>query len=111
MAIKKTIKEPNGVTLSYHRIALVNAQVNQQFTILVESYIDDTCRQYEKDYINGMIDGEPIFPYTKSEYISFDYNSYPDIFSGNVIVKAYEWLKMQEKYKDATDIWEVIREW
>lgn len=104
MAIKKTIKESNGVTLSYHRIALVNAQVNQQFTILVESYIDENCRQYEKDYINGRIDGEPTFPYTQSEYISFDYNSCPDMFNGNVVVKAYEWLKLQEKFKDAENV-------
>jgi hypothetical protein len=50
MALNKTIVSKNGVTLTYHRISLVNVQVNQQITILVESYIDADGRKKEKDY-------------------------------------------------------------
>ena len=39
MALSKTIKTNNGVTLSYHKISMINVQVNQQITLLVESGI------------------------------------------------------------------------
>ena len=79
-------------------------QVNQQITILVESYVDEPGRRYEKDYAQGLIRGEPNFPYTQSEYISFDYDINSDFFAGNIVEKAYEWLKKQEEYMDSTDI-------
>ena len=104
MAIKKKITEKNGVTLSYHKISMINVQVNQQVTILVESYIDESGRQYEKDYAKGLLEGEPTFPYTNAEYINIPYDENTELFTGNITKKAYEWLKMQEKYKDATDI-------
>ena len=104
MAIEKKITEKNGVTLSYHKISMINVQVNQQITILVESYINETGRQYEKDYAQGLIEGEPSFPYTNEEYINIPYNESMELFAGNITKKAYEWLKTQEKYKDAIDI-------
>ena len=61
MALSKTIKTNNGVTLSY-MISMINVQVNQQITLLVESYIDESGRQYEKDYAQGLTEGEPTFP-------------------------------------------------
>ena len=104
MAIVKEITEKNGVVLSYHKISMINVQVNQQITILVESYIDEKGRQYEKDYSQGLIEGEPTFPYTNAEYINIPYNESMELFAGNITKKAYEWLKTQEKYKDAMDI-------
>ena len=104
MAIEKKITEKNGVTLSYHKISMINVQVNQQVTILVESYIDESGRQYEKDYAQGLVEGEPTFPYTNAEYINIPYDESMELFAGNITKKAYEWLKKQEKYKDAIDI-------
>lgn len=106
MAIVKEITEKNGVVLSYHKISMINVQVNQQITILVESYIDEKGRQYEKDYARGLIEGEPTFPYTNAEYINikYEYDESMELFTGNITKKAYEWLKTQEKYKDAIDI-------
>ena len=104
MALSKTIKTNNGVALSYHKISMINVQVNQQVTILVESYIDESGRQYEKDYSQGLVEGEPTFPYTNAEYINIPYNESMELFAGNITKKAYEWLKKQEKYKDAMDI-------
>lgn len=104
MALSKSIKTENGVVLSYHKISMINVQVNQQITILVESYINETGRQYEKDYAQGLIEGEPTFPYTNAEYINIPYNETTELFAGNITKKAYEWLKTQEKYKDAIDI-------
>lgn len=104
MAIVKEITEKNGVVLSYHKISMINVQVNQQVTILVESYIDESGRQYEKDYSQGLVEGEPTFPYTNAEYINIPYNESMELFAGNITKKAYEWIKTQEKYKDAIDI-------
>lgn len=104
MALSKSIKTDNGVVLSYHKISMINVQVNQQITILVESYINENGRQYEKDYAQGLIEGEPTFPYTNAEYINIPYNETMDLFNGNITKKAYEWLKTLDKYKGATDI-------
>lgn len=104
MALKKVIKKSNGVSLTYHRIAMVKVDVNQQITVLVESYVDEDGRNYEKEYAEGAIIGEPAFPYTKGDYMSFDYDESDEIFSGNVIQKAYEWLKKQPDFVGAEDV-------
>lgn len=97
MALKKKIQKPNGVVLEYHRIAMVKIDVNQQCTILVESYLNEDGREYEKSYARGEIE-EPVFPYTSAEYINLDYDE-------NMNVKnAYEWLKQQPEYEGAEDV-------
>lgn len=103
MALKKKIKANNGVELSYHRVAMIKIDTNQQVSVLIESYIDEGGRQYEKDYAAGLIEGEPVWPYIDAEYINFDYDESHAIFSGNVIVNTYNWLKTTEKFKDAED--------
>lgn len=103
MALEKIIKKSNGVTLSYHRIAMVKVDVNQQVTVLVESYIDEEGRNYEKEYAEGNIIGAPTFPYTQCEYMSFDYDENDDLFSGNVVQKAYDWLKNQPEFIGSED--------
>ena len=55
MALKKVIKKTDGVTLAYHRIAMVKVDVNQQITVLVESYVDEDGRNFEKRYAAGEI--------------------------------------------------------
>ena len=112
MALNKTIVSKNGATLTYHRISLVNVQVNQQITILVESYIDADGRKKEKDYAKidhtETLQGEDYaFPYVESEYISFNYDENSEMFKGNIVQKAYHWLKKQEKFKNAKDVLEV----
>lgn len=97
MALMKKIKKPNGLVLEYHRIAMVKIDTNQQCTILVESYLNEDCREYEKSYARGEIQN-PIFPYTDNEYVSFDYDE-------NMSVKnAYEWLKQQPDFEGAEDV-------
>lgn len=98
MALKKKIKHANGVELNYHRIALLSIDTNSQTTMLIRSYIDEEGRNYEKRYANGEIAGEPSFPYTVSEYRSFDYDEKMNIEN------AYELLKQQPDFKDAEDI-------
>lgn len=111
MALEKPIVTDRGVTLAYHRIALVNVQVNQQITLLVESYIDLNGRQKAKDYAkidhSKTLAQEFVHPYSESEYISFEYDENSELFKGNIVQKAYNWLKNQEKFKGAKDILEI----
>lgn len=98
MALKKKIKMQNGLELEYHRIALVTIDVNNQITVLRHSYLNEEARQYEKDYRDGLIEGEPIFPYVDYEYMSMEYKDGMDIQG------AYEWLKEQPGFKDSEDV-------
>lgn len=98
MALFKEITKPNGLTLSYHRIAMVKIDTNQQTSILIHSYLNENARQYELDYAAGKIEGEPTFPYVDAEYRSFEYDSLMSI--GN----AYEWLKHQPDFIGAEDV-------
>ena len=103
MALEKIIKAQNGVSLSYHRIAMVKVDVNQQITLLVQSYIDEDGRDFEKRYAAGEIEGKPTFPYTQGNYISFDYDEKTEMFSGNVVQKAYDLLKSHPDFIGAED--------
>lgn len=99
MALKKLVVAPNGIPLDYHRVAMVKIDTNQQCTILVHSYLNESARQYELDYENGKIEGEPTFPYVDAQYIVCDYS--PDM----TVSKAYEWMKENiAEFKDAEDI-------
>lgn len=102
MAIKKKVIASNGVVTEYHRIALIQMEVNQQNTILVHSYLSEDGRQIEKDYANGKYNdidfGMMEWPYVEATYHNCDYDG------DMTISKAYEWLKTLSEYKDAEDI-------
>jgi hypothetical protein len=105
MELKKNIKRKNGIEMEYHRIAMIKVETNQQITILLESYLNDEGRQFMKDFTAGLIKEQEItFPYTEGDYISFDYDTDPEMFKGNIIQKAYNWLKKQESFIDAEDV-------
>lgn len=103
MALNKKITAANGIELNYHRIALINIDINQQITILVRSYLNEDARNYEKDYAAGLIK-EPVFPYTMAEYKHIDFNEAADILKGDIITAAYNWLKNQPEYIGAEDV-------
>lgn len=104
MALQKTIKKENGVQVSYHRIAMIKVDLNQQITLLVESYVDEEGRNYEKKYAEGKISGEPTFPYTDGDYIHIDYDESLSMLKGELIKEAYDWLKQQPDYVGSVDI-------
>ena len=104
MAIKIPIKKANGITLNYHRISLINIDMNNQITILINSYVDEAGRQYEKDYANGLIDGEPTFPYSVGEYIHTEYSEGKTMLIGDITANVYKWLKSLADYKGAEDV-------
>lgn len=102
MALKKRIKKRTShgfdIELNYHRIALLNIDVNNQITILRHSYLKEEDREYEKAYARGEIEGEPTFPYVEAEYMNYDYEDGVDI------KKAYELLKSEPGFETAEDV-------
>lgn len=104
MAIQISVKADNGVVLSYHKISLINIEVNQQVTILVHSYIDEEGRQYDKDYEQGKIIGDPVFPYMSDKYIHIQWDNIGSLLSGNLIENAYGWLKTLPEYLGGIDV-------
>lgn len=92
---------PNGLTLEYHRIAMITNEINQRTTLLVESYISEESRQIEKDYANGKFNDNPDafrLQYTDSQYMQLEYDG------EMTIEKAYEWLKTLPEYEGAEDV-------
>ena len=100
MALKKKIQKPNGLTLEYHRIAMVKIDTNLQCTILVDSYLNQESRLYEKNLIKNGLGKNDTFPYVNSEYISFEYDESMNIKN------AYEWLKNRPGYEGSEDVFE-----
>lgn len=102
MAIKKEVTADNGIITEYHRIALMSIDVNQQNTILVNSYLSEDGRQIEKDYAAGLYDdleeGMMKFPYVSAQYINCDYDE------NMTISRAYEYLKTLPQFIGAEDI-------
>lgn len=102
MAIKKTIKMPNGIVTEYHRIGMIKIDVNQETTILVYSYLSEDGRQVEKDYAAGKykdVDSGLIpFPYYNAEYLNAPYDA------DMTIRKAYEYLKSLPKFEGAENV-------
>lgn len=87
----------NGVSLEYHRIALLTVDVNNQITILRHSYLNEEGREYERAYARGDIEGEPTFPYVDAEYIAVEYVDDMNIKT------AYEYLKTLPQFEGAVD--------
>ena len=97
MALQKTIQQPNGLVLDYHRIAMVKIDTNEQCTILVYSYLSEDARAQEKVCLANLA-VDTILPYYAYEYMSFPYDE------SMSIKKAYEWLKKQPKFEGAEDV-------
>lgn len=98
MALKKSMTSENGVPISYHRVVMVKTDVNQQVTILLHSYINETGRDYEIAYMSNEIEGEPTFPYVEARYLSFSYD--PDM----TVAKAYKTIKSLAEFEGAEDV-------
>ena len=91
MALKKAIKQRDGVTTNYHRIMFLQQTINRQNSIAVLSYVDDEARKGE---INDTL--EP--PYMIS-------TTYETSYNGDMTVeKAYEYLKTLPVFENAEDV-------
>lgn len=91
MALKKEIKQADGVTTNYHRIMSVTITTNRQNSIAVFSYVDDDSRDAEKGDVMTQ-------PYIKAVTYETDY-------SPNMSIEtAYEYLKTLPQFEGAIDV-------
>lgn len=90
MALSKAIRQSDGVTTNYHRIAFIQITTNRQNSIAVFSYVDEESRRND--------DNPEFSPYCKSI-------TYETSYSPNMTVElAYEYLKTLPEFEGATDI-------
>lgn len=89
MALLKTIKQPDGVTTTYHRVLFVDSMINSHVSIAVLSYIDEEGRNNDS-------------PESRAYKVS---TSYEIEYEKNMTVeKAYQYLKSLPEFEGATDI-------
>lgn len=90
MALKKTIRQEDGVTTNYHRILFIQKTINQQNSIAVLSYVDEESRECEQT--------SEIRPYRKSTTYETAYNE--EMTPEN----AYEYLKTLPEFEGAENV-------
>ena len=95
MALYKSIEKPNGVVLSYHRVANISSQVNQGTTIIVVSYISQDKRN---DEVAALKAGEAMDVFMESSFYQTEYSD------GMTASKAYEHLKTLEDFQGSQDV-------
>lgn len=112
MAILKKVKLDNGIELNYHRITSLKMITNLSNNIEISSYINEEQRLKEKEYqklqlknIEEKLTGkekeklnEGINVFIRTEYINIDYDN------DMTIIKAYDYLKTTDKFKNSKDI-------
>lgn len=90
MALCKPIRQPDGVTTTYHRVAFVQITTNRQNSIVVFSYVDESSRKDD--------DSLDMSPYCTAV-------TYETTYSPNMSIElAYEYLKTLPEFEGATDI-------
>lgn len=89
MALKKEIRQDNGVVTNYHRILFIQSIINSHTSISVLSYIDEDGRKQENTE-------KP--PYK----IAITYCT--DYIENMTVKKAYEYLKTLPEFEGAEDI-------
>jgi hypothetical protein len=90
MALHKAIRQSDGVTTNYHRIAFVQLATNSHCSIAVFSYVDDESRHETHT--------EDFQPYCRSVTYETEYDE------TMTVAKAYEYLKTLPQFEGATDI-------
>lgn len=91
MALKKEVRQYDGVVTNYHRISLLTQSINRCTSIAVLSYVDGEAREGEKDSTLPQ-------PYQTS--VSYEMKYDPTM----TIESAYEYLKTLPQFEGAVDI-------
>lgn len=89
MALKKEIRQSDGVVTNYHRILYIQSTINSHDSIAVVSYVDEIGRIMEN---NG---GRP---YRAAVTYEKEYEE------NMTIEDAYKYLKTLSEYEDAENI-------
>ena len=91
MALRKEIRQEDGVTTSYHRILYLMQTVNRQTSIAVVSYVDETARIDEQNAVIGQ-------PYKQATTYEIAYDA------TMTIEKAYDFLKTLPQFENAENV-------
>ncbi len=91
MAIKKEIRQDDGVTTSYHRILYLDTTINSHNSIAVVSYIDSAARAAEQGNAEQQ-------PYMRAITYETDY------VENMTVEQAYDYLKTLPEFEGAEDI-------
>lgn len=91
MALKKDIRQDDGVTTTYHRVLFLQSVINSHNSIAVLSYVDEASRL---DETNGTI----AQPYRKSVTYEIAYD--PSM----TVESAYAYLKTLPQFEGAEDV-------
>lgn len=90
MALRKEIKQPDGIVTNYHRVLFVQITTNRQNSIAVLSYVDDASRSSERT--------SESYPYVVS--ITYETTYDPNMS----IEQAYNYLKTLPEFEGAEDV-------
>lgn len=91
MALKKAIRQDDGVTTNYHRISYLNISTNRCNNIAVLSYVDEEARTNEQGENSSQ-------PYHKAVTHIAPYD--PEM----TIETAYNYLKSLPQFEGAEDV-------
>ena len=91
MALRKEIKQEDGVVTAYHRILSIDSMINKMVSIIVLSYVDESSRQTENDGVR---------PYRVGITYQKDYEE------NMTVESAYSYLKSLDVFKNAEDVLE-----
>lgn len=89
MALFKTIKQPDGVTTTYHRILFIDSMINSHVSIVVMSYIDEEGRKNSS-------------PEARAYNVTVTYEK--EYEKNMTVERAYQYLKTLPQFEDAEDI-------
>lgn len=92
MAINKTIKDNNGVTVEYHRVSKITSIINCVTIIEITSYISNDDRLIDK--------ANPSFNNVYKSGIFYDMSYDPEF----TVIKAYEYIKGLPEFEGAVDV-------
>ena len=113
MAIQKEIELENGIILNYHRITSLNKITNISNNIEVNSYINQSQREKEKQYQQIQLKkvNKEILTEEEEEIVEKGINVLVQAECINIpydgdmtIEKAYSYLKNTDKFKESVDI-------
>lgn len=89
MALKKEIRQADGVVTNYHRILYIMQTLNRTISVAVLSYVDSESRATE---------GVETHPYQRAKTYEFPYT--PDLTAE----AAYDLLKTLPQFEGAEDV-------
>lgn len=102
MAIAKSVTEPNGITVTYHRVVRIDSMVNVSVLVEVASYLSRGAREAQLAY---EAEESPTQDGTNQQYVVTTFHQLP-YRDGMTASDAYDALKGLPEFSGASDVWE-----